>query len=418
MNNFQSNVTPYDIMTKKPYNVKVKQILDEIIDGEILDSVVQKVIKRFPHLRKKLIKVDESLLFTDNDLPIKVYESEYDLDHCGKDVNYHLISVRYYNNVISFNLSHSLSGGCGLMPFIQATIYYYFKERTGKNYNVPYLFDINEKPRKEELVFPKKDTLPKFKLFLPRKTLHQCLTLEDENNPHYYVIQISQNYLMQYSRKNDGSPSSIISSFMFKALANLYKDNTLPIYSGIAHNCRDIVNCKNSLLDIVHPIITTYPVSTSNWTVEHLSTITRASVYLQTDESYCLHDVNKMLSRFDKLDGFNTLEEKIKYAEENPMLRAEFVSGNPLTFGLSYAGRQDWGDLNSRVLSTEIVADSPLLLEIMNTHDMFQISFNTNSKDDRYYEAFCRILNENRIPYMSSGLLKANIPKNDLSHLL
>lgn len=403
MQYYQSNITPYDILTDNTYNVRLGYFFSDYIKPEILEKATQEAIKRYPYLAVKVVRKGESLIYVPNDLPIKVFEYTGGFSLGNKDVNYHLLAITYFENSISIHFNHSIGGGCRVSKFIKTLLYKYFTLADNRDYDVDGVILPDSEIKKEESEFPTLEKLPKLNYVLPSKKIKPSLQLENGKQTYFNIILLRQSDLMKYSKSHDGSPSSIVSVFMFKALSKIYKDNTLPINVGIAHNYINGIGYPNTTADVVRTIFTTYPAKSARLPIEFLSTITRASIYLQSDPYYCIQDIKKTINRFEEIEKQSTLEKKIQYAQENPRERAEFVNSNRLTFGVSYSGRESFGEISKKIISINIVVPSPLLVEISNTNDRFQLSIIQNTKNHKYVEAFCEVLKENNISYFTDG---------------
>ena len=71
-------------------------------------------------------------------------------------------------------------------------------------------------------------------------------------------VVIGQDELMKYARSNDGSPNSIISSILFKALCRALnvkeRDDITQLSSGIVCNYRKDVGCPRTYRDLVRKL--------------------------------------------------------------------------------------------------------------------------------------------------------------------
>lgn len=414
MQYYQSNITPYDIMTDKTYNVRLGYFFSDYIIPEALEQATQETIKRYPYLATKIVREGESLIYVPNDLPIKVFKYTGPFSLGNKDVNYHLLAITYFENNISIHFNHSIGGGCRISKFIKTLLYKYFTIADNRNYDVDGVILPDSEIKKEESEFPTLKKLPQLNYVLPPKLIKPSLQLENGKQTYFNSILLRQSDLMKFSKSHDGSPASIVSVFMFMALSKIYKDNTLPINAGIAHNYINGIGYPNTTTDVVRTIFTTYPAKSARLSAEFLSTITRASIYLQSDPYYCIQDIKKTIERFEEIEKQPTLEEKIQYAQKHPRERAEFVNSNRLTFGISYSGRESFGEISKKIISINILLSSPLLVEISNTNDRFQLSIIQNTKSQKYFDAFCEVLKENNIPYFADGPFESYIAGLDI----
>ena len=114
--------------------------LHDPVDGEILRSVVEELRVRFPYFyvmvacrRSELIKVPDPL-------PMTVRNSWKPINFNSEDSNYHLATWKYEGRRLAFEISHSLTDGAGVLPYIKSAMFLYLSKVTGQRFKNIALF--------------------------------------------------------------------------------------------------------------------------------------------------------------------------------------------------------------------------------------------------------------------------------------
>ena len=113
------------------YTIRAKVTMKEDVDIAILRHAVNVATKRYPYFMVKLhINEEGAYVLEPNDAEIAVIEtSEKNPDLCSEEINEHLLYVDTEDKDIYFNISHSIAGGKGVLPWIKTCIYQYVIEK-------------------------------------------------------------------------------------------------------------------------------------------------------------------------------------------------------------------------------------------------------------------------------------------------
>ena len=109
--------------------------LKDLIDGKILEEAVNKLQVRFPYFYVKKSYKDNELITLPNDLPMTIRNSWNPINFNSKNSNYHLAAWKYENNRLAFEISHSLTDGMGVLPYIKSVLYLYLSKKTGQTFD-------------------------------------------------------------------------------------------------------------------------------------------------------------------------------------------------------------------------------------------------------------------------------------------
>ncbi len=103
--------------------------LKDKVDGSILEKAVQKAMKRYPYLKKRIAVKNGSFVLEDNPLPIPVLKTAFPMPDFGSaGMNGHLLCADYEDNNLYITILHNLGGGRGLMRLCQTILYQYLKD--------------------------------------------------------------------------------------------------------------------------------------------------------------------------------------------------------------------------------------------------------------------------------------------------
>ncbi len=413
---YTSAFTVYDIVGHLHYNVRNIIVLSEEVDGEILSRAFTKAMNRYPYMRKRIVVQDEEYVYIDNPLPPVVYEFKGETLPLGsRDVNYHLLSLDYEGNRIGFNINHTLAGGCGILPWIKTILYTYFCMKYERDFQVPDLNGPDEVPAADERDFPELEDLPEAEgvglrridmtAFFNRQAFLDYFKRGDECQ-YYYLLEIKQKDMMSFGHLHDGSPSALLSSFMYRTLLSLYPDNEKAIQGFIYQNYRASVGCANSSCDLVRGLYITYPESAKNWDIDMLNTVNRGVVILQSEPENGILEAKTNWERFKGLEACKTLEEKIQYCAATPL----FTTRIPASYTVSYTGQIDWGELLPFIKAKHTLVDGNLSLEVAACGDIFDVVLEQLDESDSAIKALTAEFDKEGLAYKLSGPFKKNLP--------
>ena len=407
----------YETRKNSPSNTNIRFALEitEDVNGDILRTAVNEAIKRYPYFSVRIEIKDGAYILVPNPLPIVVMETKLPSAALGsQEVNYHLNYIDYCDDMIYFNVSHSITDAAGYIPFIKSVLY-------------QYLIRVHDEPLSPEGVllpyseflegefdFPELGSLPQpdytYKRdskmgYFPMEDYIQAMKNPDFRNEGYYCITMKQREFMKYIHTNDASPAAILSVLMFKALAPLFPEDADTLSAGIAFNFRKDVGCPKAFHSISTALHAVYKRSYLDFPVEKLGTITRGMITLQTQPENSVIHMRDVLEFYEKVDSLKTIDEKRDFCLKEGL----FTKGCKDTYNVSYVGRTDFGSMNKYVRSLNTLAYGNLLVEINAIGNMFYITLNQMVKTDKYIRAFLNTLLETGLTYSVSNYRIKNI---------
>lgn len=406
--------TLYEIKKRNVYSVKIRVVLKEQINGDILKPAAEKAFGRFPYYGKT-VALDDSggYLLVPCDQPIAVIKGDSPLKLGDEETNGLLFAVAFENNSIFFSFAHNFCGACGAMRWIKATLWQYLTD-LGYDVDKTGVMTLDTPITAEEQAQPDVNSLPvgepvgNFDFardsFTP--TNDYIERMRDPNGiDGYYPIRIPKSTLMKYARANDGSPNSILAATLFKMCVKALPDEN-KFTVGIANNYRADVGCPETYRDMIRQMYVQYDVGMKDWQIEKLSTVTRSRMYLQMQPEISWDKCRKVEEYRSQIDAQPDLDSKAVYAVEN----SPTTHGIPSAFHISYVGKVEWGGLAPYIDAVYTLTVGHLLVEVNATEEDFFLTFQTVRKDDKYLKEFLEVLDEEGIVYSVGELTDRKIP--------
>ncbi|MCR4746797.1 MAG: hypothetical protein K5894_16395 [Lachnospiraceae bacterium] len=414
MHDFDS-YTLYEIKKRNVFSCRIKLILKDPINADVLKTAAEKAFKRFPYYSRTVSINDENAyILNPSDKPITVTPDDHIVRLGTEETNGLLFAITYEENNIYFSFAHNFCGGCGAMFWIKTTLWQYLTDLGHKLAKTAIL--TPDKPiTAEETAEPDVDSLPMDEPIGNFNFAMDAFTpvsdyIEHMKNPNaiigYYPIVIPKKELMQYARDNDGSPNSIIAALLFKMSARVNPDNN-KFNASIACNYRSDVGCPESYRDMVRMLSVTYDAKMKDWPAEKLSTMTRSRMYLQMQPECSWKHCRKVDHFRKEIDAAPDFEAKVDYAVNN----SPTTHGVPASFVISYVGKVEWGELAPFIDGAFSITYGHIMLEINATNENFCISFQTLRSDGKYFKEFLKVLDEEKIKYTAGELENRKLPE-------
>ncbi len=405
----------YICSDKMPFSIRIIIRLKDKISKSSLQLAVNKAQKRYPYFCIKVIEQDGELITVENPLPLVTYEGP-DLYPLGSDeVNGHMLALSYYNDEINFHISHVITDGAGMHPFIKTVLYYYLCDRyntkiddTGVNLSEsPFFDDEIGNPYPEEKI---KAAQPFYEC--PKKDFFRLIDggyVNDEKGT-VFRLKIRESDVVKYSHDNDGSPCVLISSLMTKGIWDVHKNMTKDIVSAVSFNQRPALGNLHNYRMLCSAIMLRYPNSLRNAETAKLCTCSRGMVSVQSQEENVFYDVKQKKQMFENLQKFNGVEEIKAYLGE--LALSDSINN---TFSVSYVGRLDWGGIQPYLDTIYNYTDGStyktVFIEITSTNGWFDIAFLQGFSSDIYYRSFKKQLEQNGLEYKEEDVFPLEISK-------
>lgn len=405
------------------HSVRVKVKMKDEVDIDVLRHAANAAIKRYPYFAVRVVLgEDGGYDFIPNNDEVVVLETTSSLPLLGSDeVNRHLLYIDCSGRDMYFNISHSMCGGRGLMPWVMTNVYQYVVEKYKVQPDAPGI----RKP--DSNLLPGEDTEPSLSMLSDDEPIYKykskkpvILALDYLNgmfNPftrklNFYVFTFAQRDIMNFAKDNDASVASFFLASVAKSLDKILPEKYKVIGGEIAHNPAADIGLPNAHGDFLTHVHIDYDRKYFDYDMERLGTITRSQIILQTDPSVISHDLRKTLMFYEEVDNIQGIKKKRElFAKNNPYAGKNAQHG---TFIVNYTGRLDWGEVADYVESYVAIVEGHVLLEVTSMADKIFVSFMQLISGTKYVDAFGSVMDELRIPYKLEGPFDKNIPKHKL----
>lgn len=277
--------------------------LDEIIDSEILEQSVNKILPRFETFAVQMKNGLFWNYFAENQKHFRVEEEPAQLCKYFKAIKNsgYMFKVYYLKNKISLETFHAISDGTGAMHFLKSIVFQYFKLRGFKLEHEHLILS--------ELPYSKKESEDNF---VSNYDKNNKLNLKEEKAYHITGEHFRDHWVLLYKIKLNTKEfvnvvknkySATITQYMTALLAySIYKESVdfvghkKPLKIFIPVNLRpyfDSVTLRNFTLYIK----STYSSKKNDWTFEEMLELAKTHFIDQLDK-------HKLHGRINALVGF------------------------------------------------------------------------------------------------------------------
>ena len=408
----------YEYRKKNAFTVRMKVTLSETVDEVLLAQAVQEAMKRLPYFSVKVgLDEGENYCLLPNDRPIAVLpETDERLVLGSEKVGGHLFAVTWRDDTVFFNFAHCICGGFGALFWVKTTLYQYLTKKYGRIEPPVDLKAVGSPVEKEEYAYPDPDHLSKGDPIKRYEEGDSNVGVEQDylyflnpfaNEVYYYQVELDSKAFMEYAKRIDGTPNSVLAAIMLKTTARFFPPrNGQFISAKIADDYRKDIGCDKSYRDFVRFIHVKYDWEMESESVERLSQRARGAIITQMQPENSFEWVRTLAEARKGIDAQPDLKSKIKYAQKHSI----YTSDARDTYMISYVGRTDWGGMAEYIRSFYTITDGNLMLEVNALPDKFCVTFQMLTKDSKPLELFCGVLEEEKLPYTVSDRMVRYMP--------
>ena len=272
--------------------------LKDLIDGDILEEVVNELQVRFPYFYVKKAYKNDELITVPNNLPMTIRNSWNPINFNSKDSNYHLATWKYENNRLAFEISHSLTDGVGILPYIKSVLYLYLSKKTGQTFDSTGFRLPGDNIPESEIGNPFKGLdIDSIKApFYKKKPISNFFqfTKEKYDNKRVFYLKLPEEQVMQYCKNKYGSPNALFSVLLAKATRQYDPENVKTITIYVAINHKSILGNHDNYRPFVGNALLDFSKNRNLDDLTKACTIARGQLMLQTQEENSLWEIKQM----------------------------------------------------------------------------------------------------------------------------
>ena len=395
-----------------PTVIRIRIRMRDLIDPAILRRAVDMTMRRYPYFCVALQKKEGRYVYAENHRPVVITDSLHGVDLNSEESNYHMIAFCLQDNWIILDVFHGLTDGTGAYEVVRTLLYYYCSER----YNVMLKEDgirlVGDEISEEEWIDP---VVNRTDLPTPERNemanalnLRTSAGLEEDHRHTVYSIAISEAEFMRFNLDNNGSPGTMVSLLLSRAVAKLYPDSDEMIRIALCVNQRKALNAPLAHHSLVGAVMLEYKDKMRDWSLDMQSTAYRGMVFAQVQEEKVLMGVASFKGINHMLLAKESDQERIGIASYINSLAAKLTTAT-----VSYVGKADYKEAEQYVRDFRLWTSplgNNLLVEISAVNGRFTLDFLQSFSSPVIVNAFLKELDENGIIYDLQDVNELKLP--------
>ena len=301
--------------------------------------------------------------------------------------NHHLAAWKFEGTRMAFEISHSLTDGAGVFPYIRSALYLYLTRKTGEALDPDGI-------RLPGDVIPESETGNPFAgldIDGAEPPLYQKPTTEDffrvkvegDPTPQVHYIKVEESQLIQYCKDYDGSPNAMIAVLLARAAGRYDSDNDKTVSVSVAIDHKAMLGNHDNYRMFANIIELDFPKDRPLDDLMKTCTMARGQMMLQAQPENSLWAMKQRKLTYAKL-GQLPLEIKTGVIAK--------VAGNTRwTFSVSYTNSRSMGSTDPYIEALYVIAEPGVFdigCEIACVNHNFFLTFIESFSADRFVDIF------------------------------
>lgn len=398
---FREAMGLYNSTERLPNVIRVGIRLKKAIDPDILRYAVDRCAERYPYFCVQLEKKDGDWVLAPNERPIVLSDSREGTRLGSEEAHRHLMAFSYNGGWINFDISHAITDGTGAYEVVRTLLYYYCSRRYEAELSsegIRICGDDIDRAEWDDPVLSLTDVEARQPADIgPSLCLADESGIEISDHHRVWDIAIDEKEFMRFNHENDGSPGTMTSLFLSRAIERLHPDAGAGLRVLLAVNMRRALKAPLTHHPLVGGAVLEYRPEMRKWPLDRQATAYRGMVFAQTMDEHVLAEAAGQRAMAEMILSQGTDRERRELAEKSAS-----VTDSIITAGVSYVGKGNFGDAERYVrdfrLHTNSICRTPLI-EISAVNGRFILSFIQPFRDDRYLRSFLAELDDNYVYY-------------------
>lgn len=402
----------YSSLKGSPNEIEIRIRMRDLIDPSALRLAADMTMKRYPYFCVELQKKDGKYIFADNSRPVTILHSLHGAELNSEEANLHMISFSWYDNWIILDIFHGMTDGTGAYEIIRTLLYYYCSERYGVKLNEEGIRLAGDEISEEEWIDPLEvaEDLPAPSRKEMPKALNpvEAAGLRDDQEKTVYSISIPESEFMRFNIENDGSPGTMVSLFLCRAIAKMYPDAKDAIRIALCINQRKALHTPLAHHSLVGGAMLEYKNKMRNWPLDRQATAFRGMVFVQSLEEAVLAGASSTKGLTQMLLSKETDQERLGVAAYVGSMANTLLSAT-----VSYVGKANYKEAEKYIRdfrSLTTPTGGTILIEIAAVNGRFTLDIIQPFSSPIYVEAFLKELEDNGITYDLQDVMKLELP--------
>ena len=373
-------------------------VLKEPVDGDILRDVAENLRTRFPYFYVKALARDNDLLPEPNPLPMTVRNTWEPINLNSQESNLHLAPWKYEGKRLAFEVSHSLTDGAGMLPYIKSAMFLYLSRKLGLTFDrTGFRLPGDEIPESETgNPFAGLDIdgaePPLFSMQTTPDFHHLCDGTGSDRWITY--IKMPEEQMIRYCRDYDGSPNAFFAVLLARAVRRYDPDSEKTVTVSVAIDHKAMLGNYDNYRMFASTIELDFPRSRPLDDLTKACTIARGQMMLQAQPENSLWAIKQRKLTCAKLEQV-PLDRKLGIMEQS--------AGTPRwSMAVSYANSRTFGPLDPYIEELYLLAQMDVTYlgcEISCINHHFFLAIGQNFSSDQFIGAFLDELSAVGIDY-------------------
>ena len=386
--------------TEKAFFMTYRFDLSEAVDPDALKQAWEKTLTVYPYMRYAVVARNGRLVLTENPLPFVIRETGEIVEPYERSGNFHMVTFCYLGRTLYIYIDHVPVDGTGINHVFETFFYHYFCLADGVEYPVPAgVFTEKDGPvpgldvdayRMADAVdlAALGNNMLDGKAFTPPEMPQGMFG----NRPDCrgYCLSVPSRELMGYAKSVGGSPVSVLSVALSKAVQRVHPENALPIRILYPVNIRKVMGNSTSLVhQAVFARYSFEPSDVAGKSDVELNAAFRTYLREFTSEPSIRMNAGifrSMCEGYTKAFAYNALDKITMEQRKN--------TGGALE--ISYLGRLHTADYGKRMRMSafHVMPENGVMLQMTEVGDTFYIDWYQGMHDATYIRAMRDVLAE------------------------
>lgn len=402
----------YTTSREEPCAIRIRMRMRDLVEPDVLRGAVDATMRRYPYFCVELRKVDGNYLFAENHRPVVLVNSSHGVELNSEESNYHMVAFSWWDNWVMLDVFHGLTDGTGAYEVIRTLLYHYCSERYHVHLDREGIRLPKDVVSAEEWADPVagRADLPTPSRSSLSKALDPIATagLADDRRRTVFSVAIPEDEFMRFTGKNNGSPATMVSLLLSRAIATMYPDSSDTIRVSLCVDQRRVLGAPLAHQSLVGAAFLEYGKDMRDLPLERQAPIYRQMVFAQTERDVVLMGVasqcgiaRMLLSKDDEL-------ERVGVAEA-----VAAVARDVITVSVSYVGKADFGEAERYVRDFRLwttTASNGLTIEMSAVNGRFILDFIQAFASPLFVNAFLEELEGHGVEYDLQDVRDLELP--------
>ena len=380
--------------TNKAFFMTYRFDLAEAVEPDALKLAWEKTLTVYPYMSYAVVARNGRLLLTENPLPFVIEETGEIIEPYERSGNFHTVTFCYLGRTLYIYIDHVPVDGTGINHVFEAFFYHYYCLVDGVEYPVPegvFIEKDGPVPGLDVDAYRMADAVDITALaagMVGEKTFTPPEFTSGEmfgNRPDCrgYCLSVPSSEMMGYAKSIGGSPVSVLSVALSKAVQRVHPENALPIKIMYPVSIRKVMGNSTSL---VHQVVFAQykfdPSDVSGKSNQELNADFRA--YLRQFTSEPSIRMNAGIFR-SMCEGYT---KAYAYGALDNICLEQRKSANA-SLEISYLGTLHTGDYGKRIRMTafHVMPENGVMVQVTEVGDTFYIDWYQGMHEATYVKA-------------------------------